>query len=317
MAILGLIWLSILAACFSLKSREIIPSTDKYRLTPYITSTPTLIDTPQPDKRLTHYPSPSPTLTPITYVVVEGDTMLEIALHFGVYVEDLLASNPNVDPLYLSVGTVLIIPIGEYQSDIYGTPTPLPLDVEDPLCYREINDGVWCFALVTNNFQQPLEGISGKIELVSPDGSELHVGLAHTPINMLPHGKAIPMVTYFSKPISENFTPHLIQVNALLVTSDASQDNLVNLLIGDVSISVDGSSATISGEALIPNAGTDVQMISVVLVAYNDESQVNGVRRKDTAGVFQPGDRVPFDVTVYSLESQIQHVDVLGEAIPK
>ena len=189
-------------------------------------------------------------------------------------------------------------------------------DVDNPLCYREIIDGVWCYALVRNNYEQSLEGISGKIELVSPDGSELFVGSAHTPINMLPAGQAIPLVTYYSKPIGENFTPHLSQVNAVLVQSDVSQDYQVNLLFGEVSISVDGSSATISGEALIPNAGTDVKTISVVLVAYNEKSEVIGIRRKDTAGLFQPGDRVPFEVTVYSLESKIKGLDILGEAIP-
>jgi LysM repeat protein len=316
LAILFVVWVSILAACVSSNSSENPTSTVAYSLILYKTISPTNIVTPETENDVTRIPSPSPTLTPITYTVVEGDTMLEIALHYGIKLEDLLASNPNVDPQFLSVGTALVIPAGEDHSAVFATATPLPIDFGNPVCYRVINDGVWCFSLVRNDFQQPLEGISGKIELVTSDGGELLVGLANTPINILPVGKAVPLVLYYSKPISENFTPHINQVTALLVTSEESLNILVNLLIGEVSISMDGSSATISGDALIPDGGKEVQTLSVVLVAYNDEGQVVGVRRKDTNGKFQPGDSVPFKLTVYSLGSPIHHVDALGEAIP-
>jgi hypothetical protein len=313
---LNFVWVSILAACVSSNSNEILFPTDAYKLTPYITNTPTQVVTPKPVNRITLIPSPSATLTPITYTVVEGDTMLEIALHFGINLDDLLASNPSIDPQFLSVGTVLIIPDGGNPTVAFATPTPLPIDVEEPICYRVVNEGVWCFALVKNDYQQPLEGISGKIELVSSEGGEVYVGLANTPINILPAGEALPLVAYFSKPVGEDFTSHISQVNALLVSADEHLNNLVNLLIGEITISEDGSSATISGEALIPVNGEEVQSISIALVAYNDDGQVVGIRRKDKEGVFQPGEIVLFRVTVYSLESTIKHVDALGEAIP-
>jgi len=135
--------------------------------------------------------------------------MLGIALYFGVSLEDLLASNPNVDPRFLSVDTVLIIPTGENQSETYTTPTPIPLDVDDPLCYQASNNGIWCFALVRNDYQHPLEAISGKIELVLSNGVESKVGVANSPINMLPAGKALPLVAFFSESMNENFVPYL------------------------------------------------------------------------------------------------------------
>jgi hypothetical protein len=132
---------------------------------------------------------------------------------------------------------------------------------------------------------------------------------------MLPAGKAMPLVTFFSKSINENYLPYLNQVNALLVTSDDRLNNLVRPFVGEIRISEDGTSATISGDALISDVGTDIQMITVLLVAYSAEEQVVGFRRGDITGDFQPGDRVPFNVTVYSLGPPIQHVDALAEAI--
>jgi len=97
LAILFVVWVSILAACVSSNSSENPTSTVAYSLILYKTISPTNIVTPETDNDVTRIPSPSPTLTPITYTVVEGDTMLEIALHYGIKLEDLLASNPNVD----------------------------------------------------------------------------------------------------------------------------------------------------------------------------------------------------------------------------
>jgi LysM repeat protein len=310
----SLVWVLILSACVRSNSGENSTPTEIYELTPYKSSIPQ-VGTPEPVDIVTQNASPKPTITPITYTVVEGDTMLGIALNFGVTLEDLLASNPNVNPRFLSVDTVLIIPTGENQSETNIMPTPIPLEFDDPLCYRVSNSGVWCFALVRNDYQQPLEAISGKIELILSNGVESKVGMANTPINMLPAGKAMPLVTFFSKSINENYLPYLNQVNALLVTSDDRLTNLVRPFVGEIRISEDGTSATISGDALISDVGTDIQMITVLLVAYSAEEQVVGFRRGDITGDFQPGDRVPFNVTVYSLGPPIQHVDALAEAI--
>lgn len=57
---------------------------------------------------------PSPTRTPtpeaITYIVEEGDTLYEIALRFGVPLEDLIEANHLENPNQLQVGQELIIP---------------------------------------------------------------------------------------------------------------------------------------------------------------------------------------------------------------
>jgi len=57
--------------------------------------------------------APPATLTPITHVIQEGDTILSIAAHYGVSVEAILAANDTEHPEFLQVGHRLIVPTGE------------------------------------------------------------------------------------------------------------------------------------------------------------------------------------------------------------
>lgn len=59
-------------------------------------------------------PQPTPTPGPgaVTYVVQRGDNLYRIALRFGTTVEAIAAANHIVNPWYIYVGQVLIIPSG-------------------------------------------------------------------------------------------------------------------------------------------------------------------------------------------------------------
>ena len=70
---------------------------------PTSSPTPAVLSTPSP------VVSPSPALE--TYVVASGDTFSQIAAHFGVSVEALLALNPSIeDPNRIAVGDVISVP---------------------------------------------------------------------------------------------------------------------------------------------------------------------------------------------------------------
>ncbi len=56
-------------------------------------------------------PTPTATPTPVIYVVKSGDTLLQIALQYGVDVEALAARNGIDDPRSLQTGARLIIPL--------------------------------------------------------------------------------------------------------------------------------------------------------------------------------------------------------------
>jgi len=69
-------------------------------------------------------PQAEASATPTVYEVKPGDTLGSIALDYDVSVEDIMAANGLTDPNALSVGQLLVIPIGGLAT---LTPSPQPL----------------------------------------------------------------------------------------------------------------------------------------------------------------------------------------------
>jgi lipoprotein NlpD len=69
--------------------------------TPFVAGAPTAAD-----PNATSSPAPNPG----TYVIVEGDSLYEIALRFGVELDAIIAANGLSDPNDIQVGQELIIP---------------------------------------------------------------------------------------------------------------------------------------------------------------------------------------------------------------
>jgi len=65
-------------------------------------------------------PTPKTTATPLVYAVQSGDTLLDIALKFGVDIDALAAKNDIDDPGKLSLGQELIIPFTAEQLAAYN-----------------------------------------------------------------------------------------------------------------------------------------------------------------------------------------------------
>lgn len=189
---LSLIFLALLAACGPRGAVTEPPQpspTPSPVLTPY--HTPTW--TPRPTLPLEPLPTPTwPTPTPWVHVIREGDTLLGIALQYGVSLEALQAANPGVDPGFLRVGATLVIPLSQENPAGLPTPTPVPLPWQDLACYPQADGGAWCFVAVRNTTETPLESLSALVRWGEQDAvaqalhNVLHPGqdtvlLAHLP----------------------------------------------------------------------------------------------------------------------------------------
>jgi LysM repeat protein len=69
-------------------------------------------------------PQVEPSATPTIHEVQPGDTLGSIALQYDVAIEDIMTANGLTDPNTLSVGQILVIPIGGLPQP---TATPQPL----------------------------------------------------------------------------------------------------------------------------------------------------------------------------------------------
>ncbi len=266
----------------------------------------TLIPSPPP---LTPTPvqtePPIPTATPFLYTVETGDTMLGIALKFGISLENLMAANPDISPSAMSVGQELRIPSGADDGESFATPTPVPLNISQASCYPTITQGMWCFALVENDYADTLENISAQVTLLGADGEAVASQRAFTPLNILPAGQALPLMIFFPEVPAEAESHWQLLTATRLLPED---DRYLPAVLGNTLIQIDasGKRAQVSGKTLLQEAASQVW---VAAIAYDAAGNVVGMRKWES-----DGGSLAFNLTVASLGPAIDRVVLIVEA---
>lgn len=283
-------------------------------LIPYLTAT---AQTPPPrtPEGLVPLKTPLPTPTPFTYTVQQGETISSIALKFGVSIDELLASNPEVNPNTMSIGTVLQVP--SKPTDITGeaTPTPAPFTVEQIECFATANQGMWCFVLAHNDSPNFMENVSAQVTLVDASENFLATQTALLPLNILPPNASLPMAVYFPPEIPRDAKPQVQVLTAIRLS--ANDTRYLPATVNDtlVQVNADGRFAQVSGEVRLPAESIAATQVWVAAVAYGESGRVVGVRRWEGGGI-QPGGSLSFEMTVASLGGVLTRVEFAVEARP-
>lgn len=321
----------IFSACQNASITEAPIITATLHLISYYTPTPSQTDHLHLEVERTPTPRPIPTATPYAYTVVKNDTMLGIAMRFGVSLEDLMAANPEVHPRFLSIGTVLVIPFDEDSQEFIPNPTPIPMGMADPTCYQSADGGLWCFLLIGNNNSQAVENVSARIALERPDGNLVAEIEATTPLSVLPGFRSMPVVVYFPPPLPKELIPKADLVSVLPLPEEDHRYLKVSIELLQEQISPHGLQGTISGNLSLADGQDPATSIWLVLIAYDDEGTVVGVRKWEAYSLdlenipaqalvlekpLDVGEKLPFEITVYSLGPQIANIDILVEARP-
>ena len=297
-----------LASCTSkIYDVSLDPTKTLNPLIPFSSPTATdLIPTLTPLARIPVTPVPSP--TPFFHVVVAGETMLGIALRYGITLQALQAANPEVDPQFLSVDAQLIIPLGdEIQAEI-PNPTPVNVDRSDPTCYPTGEGGLLCFILVENTLHVTVENMSAWIGLYEENGTLETSAIAVGPLNILKPGEAMPLTAYFPPPLPSAISPRGELLTAVEVPEGDSR--YLDWEIVDLKVEIKGellSEAWVTGRFDPPSETATPSQIWILAVAYDRSGQVVGARKLETSK------NQAFEMMIYSLEGAIERVDVLTE----
>ncbi len=168
---------------------------------PYRTATPTVTSTPPP------WPTGTPALptpTPLYYTVREGDTLLGLALRFGIPLEALQKANPGLNPNAMPVGATVVIPLDPTYMPQLPTPTPpATVVLSRAWCYPAGDGGAWCFALVRNLSAEVRLHVAARLQvLLWGDGTTpyLRQALMRSLALHLPPGQTLPLVAYLEPP---------------------------------------------------------------------------------------------------------------------
>jgi hypothetical protein len=320
-----------LSACQTAPIAEAPIKTATLYITPYYTPTTYQTDLPTPKIGVTATPRPIPTVTPFTYTVVQGDTMLAIAMRYGISLGDLMEANPEVNPSILPIGTVLIIPMIEDNQEVIPSPTPIPMVIGEPICYQSAEGGMWCFLLVENVHNEAVENVSARLALVDLSGDLVVESEATTPLNVLPEFRSMPIMVYFPPPLPDGLTPQADLVSVLPLSPDNSRYLEASVEMEFEQISDNNIQAVVSGYVSLVGGQDPATLVWLAVVAYDEQGVVVGVRKweayfSDTEDIpeqavrlekpLQVGRKLPFEVTVYSFGLPIASIDILVEARP-
>lgn len=251
--------------------------------------------------------------------------MLGVALRYGIGLEDLLAANPEIDPRFLSVDTLLVIPQPMESPAAITTPTPPAVELDDPVCHQTLEAVTWCFLLVKNDQSYALENISAWVGIYTPEGDIVAGEDAITPLNWLPAGQAMPIVASFRVPLPDDFAVTSERFSALSVSGETDRYLETQVEVDQINIGEEGLWASLQGHIIMPDEGLAARLIWLLAVAYDEERNVVGVRRweaepsgaqDEPPAILEAGEELPFSFEVYSLGPEIEHVELLVEARP-
>ncbi len=285
-------------------------------------------------------PAPTPTLR--THIVKKGEDLSGIAWQYRVSIEDLMAVNPTVQPNMMSVGTKLVIPPSKTpmppgaagagqpagEAGAAGSPpptsTPLPVAAGKLNCSPAADGGIWCFMPVKNSGSITLEGLSAIFHVADRQAQGVVSQSAFLPLDTLPPGVSLPLTAYFPPDQiaghAGGLTPpyqYSGEILTALPSADDGRYKPVRVENQQVTLTTDGLSANISANVVLDSAGK-AGRVWVAAVAYDAQGNVTGVRRweKTDTHPLEHGQALAFSMSVYSVSTRIERVDLIAEARP-
>jgi len=296
---------------------------------------PTMIETPEipvettssatasPEPSATLTPTPIATLEPVTFTVGEKDDMFSIALYYGIPLEALKTTNPNVNPNAMGLGTVLQIPL---------TPTPRPTsDPSKPTnqstgessalkltnaarCYPDALGGARCLVLLTNESEERLENPAVGFRLKNPYGSNVAEMIVFAPLNLMPAGATLPVYAYFPAPVPEDVQVEAWVDSWLPTMPEDERYASVTISKQQIVYENDDRSALVSGELSVATQGRQIANVWLLAVAYDADGNPLGLRRWEASLPISDPGKIPFETIVYSMAGPIDRVELFAEA---
>jgi LysM repeat protein len=267
----------------------------------------------------------------VTWIVGKGDELMAIAFYYGITLDELLAANPSVTPNWMSVGTVLEIPV---------TPTPLPTKTSTPMptstaqslqtqtatpsgplelkgepaCYPDPLGRLNCLALIHNRGEETLENPSVSFTLTSKDGDFESELVVFAPLNLLPAGSSLPILASFPAPVPVNFDVKAEVDYWLPTMPDDDRYAEAEIIQSQIELSEDKALAYVEGEINVASDNREIASLWLLAVAYDQQGNPVGFRRWETALPIDKNEAIRFNTIVYSLGPDIDKVELMAEA---
>lgn len=258
--------------------------------------------------------TPGPSPTPLIHEIQAGDTLLGVAIEYGVELNDLLVANPGINPRFLSIGQQLIIPgpEGGPAAGLLPTPTPIPIALSSVDCYPMMEEALRCLTTASYDAGTAVEGLVALITLTSDSGDALRTEPAYSPINLMNPGEALPLVAVFESPLPAFGAAEAEMLSAVPANQVPERYAALEWVI-DEELNLDSAqSRSVVGRLMLAEADDAASVkATTLLLALGPMGEVVGYRTKE----IEVRGETPFELTVSSLGPEIAEIRLLAEAV--
>lgn len=244
--------------------------------------------------------TPTPSPTPIIHVVQPGETLIAIALQYGVTVEALQSVNGISDPSTLQVSQELFVPTGEGSLSNSGdlllsTPTPVAFAIEGLNCREEPVGSLWCLGDAVNSTGASIENAQVRVSLYDAAGAELTSGEVFVALGLIPPGQRAPFGVLFPSP-PQDFE----RFAATPVRAETSNEPASRYAVLEPTATQAGPAGLLfQVEGSVTNHGQRlVTSILIVVTTYDKDGQVTGFRQSRLADDLSAGASVDFTTSL-------------------
>jgi hypothetical protein len=192
--------------------------------------------------------------------------------------------------------------------------TPVPMTDGKLNCMHSREGGIWCFLLIKNNQNYPVENLMARIVLGYSQTVQLQEQLTTAPLNILYPGKAMALSAYFPAAMPDPFQSNHEIVSALQVQDGSSRYLDTKVENQQIKIEPNGLSASLYGEVSLTDPSAKANQVWAAAIAYDVNGVVVGVRRWESGVPLSAGQKISFSFQVYSTGAEITSVDILVEA---
>jgi LysM repeat protein len=261
--------------------------------------------------------TPAPSPTPLTHIVQEGETLLDIAYRYGAELNELLVANPGINPRFLSIGQPLLIPgpEGDLIGALAPTTTPHPVMLTPANCYRIPSGALWCLTSASHSRSGKIEGLALVISLLGDDFEPLRSEIAFSPLNLVISDQPMPMGALFDPPVPEYSFVDLAVISSVYIEDVGDRYLPVNVTLDASEKAPDGLSWSASGTIHLSDAGESDLRLVLVAAAFSSNGDLVGFSTWEAVTQSDVELPVQFDLTIFSLGSEIDRILVQAEAL--
>lgn len=255
-------------------------------------------------------PLPLPSPTPWNHTVREGDTLLGIALRYGIKLEALLATNPGINAQLIRIGQQVQLPVNANETRTSGgTDEPSAnVAIDPPVCYPSPGGRTFCIAVVHNNDTEPLTNIQLTFDALTaastPDVSQTTT----LQVELLWPGETAAAHAWFAAGSAAG------GARATLRTATAASGlaaSFARVTTSDATFNSAGGAATVRG-AVASQANLPLLPVHIMVLLYNSQDIICSYSISLLPTVLEPQSSAPFETAFGAVPCLVDRVETLA-----